>query len=87
MSERPLPIFDLSGTALGVAQRWQRWKQSFNYYVEGNGISGASNLRSKMLHLPGMPVQDIFATLTEPVMPRGQAVHHAPGYKTLPQIL
>ena len=73
MSERPLPVFDLSGTAHEVAQRWQRWKRSFNYYVEGEGISRASKLRSKMLHLAGMPVQDIFATLTEPVVPRGQA--------------
>ena len=42
-------------------------------FVEGEGISGASKLRSKMLPLAGMPVQDIFATLTEPVVPRGQA--------------
>ena len=34
---------------------------------------GASKLRSKMLHLAGMPVQDIFGSLTEPVVPRGQA--------------
>ena len=74
MSERPLLVFDLPGTAHEVAQRWQRWKRSFNFYVEGEGISGASKLRSKMLHLAGMPVrQDIFATLTEPVVPRGQA--------------
>ena len=84
---RPLPVFDLSGTPHDVAQRWQRWKRSFNYYVKGESVSGASKPQSKMLHLAGMPVQDIFAILTEPVVPRGQTVHHAPGYKTLPQII
>ena len=73
MLERPLPVFYLSGIANEVAQRWQRWKRSFNYYVEGEGISGASKLRSKMPHLAGMPVQDIFATFTEPVVPKGRA--------------
>ena len=44
MSERELSVFDLSGTAHEVAQRWQRWKRIFTYYVEEEGISGASKL-------------------------------------------
>ena len=71
LSEKSLPVFDLSG-AHKMAQRWRCWKRNFNCHVEREGTSRASNLRSKLLNLAGMPVQDIFATLTEPVVPRGQ---------------
>ena len=70
--ERPLPVFDTTGSAPEVAQRWTKWKRSFQYYVEGEGLTSEKNIRSKMLHLAGDAVQDIFETFEEPVVPDGQ---------------
>ena len=71
MTERLLPVFDTTGSAHEVSLRWAKWKRSFLYYVEGEGLTDQKKIRSKMLHLAGLEVQDIFETLTEPVVPDG----------------
>ena len=64
--ERPLPVFDPSGPAYEVALRWKKWLRAFNYFAEGEGLEDGIKKRSKLLHLAGIKVQDIFDTLTEP---------------------
>ena len=39
MSERALHPLDLSGSLSRVAQKWRKWKRSFEYYLEGKGLN------------------------------------------------
>ena len=65
-------MHDTTGSAHEVSLRWAKWKRSFQYYVEGEGLTDQKKIRSKMLHLAGLEVQDIFETLTESVVPDGE---------------
>ena len=69
MAERPLPVFDPSGPAHDVSVRWSKWKRSFSYYAEAEGLSDSKRKMNKLLHLAGLAVQDIFDTLPEPAAP------------------
>ena len=66
---RPIPELDLSGPAHVVAERWRRWKRSFDLYIAGQDIDDATRKHSLLLHYAGMNVQDLFETLTEPAQP------------------
>ena len=66
---RPIPELDLSGPAHVVAERWRRWKRSFDFYIAGQDIDDATRKHSLLLHYAGMNVQDLFETLTEPAQP------------------
>ena len=59
-SERALPPMHLSGSASKVAERWRQWKRSYEYYMDGKGITQARRKKSQLLHLAGLEVQDIF---------------------------
>ena len=61
---RPIPELDLSGPAHVVAERWRRWKRSFDLYIAGQDIDDATRKHSLLLHYAGMNVQDLFETLT-----------------------
>ena len=65
------PVFDPSGPAQEVALRWSKWKRSFSYYIYAEGITDSKRKRSKLLHLAGLDVQDIFDTLPDPPVPTG----------------
>ena len=65
-SERALPPMDLSGSASKVAERWRQWKRSYEYYIDGKGITQAGKKKSQLLHLAGLEVQDIFEDLVDP---------------------
>ena len=65
-SERALPPMDLSGSASKVAERWRQWKRSYEYYIDGKGITQAGRKKSQLLHLAGLEVQDIFEDLVDP---------------------
>lgn len=64
--DKSLPVFDLSGTASQVSERWKKWLRAFTYYVEGKGIDNPSRRRSMLLHFAGMEVQELFEHLTDP---------------------
>ena len=66
---RPIPELDLSGPAHVVAERWRRWKRSFDLYIAGQDIDDATRKHSLLLHYAGMNVQDLFETLTEHAQP------------------
>ena len=60
-----LPGFYVVGAPHEVAVRWKKWRRSFQYYVEGRGITDNARLRSMLLHFAGPAVQELFETLTE----------------------
>ena len=64
--ERALPPLDLTGSSSQVAERWRQWKRSYQYYIDGKGITSASRKTAQLLHLAGMEVQDIFQDLPDP---------------------
>ena len=66
---RPVPELDLSGAAHVVAERWRRWKRSFDLYVAGQNIDDSTRKHSLLLHFAGMNTQDLFETLAEPADP------------------
>ena len=65
--ERELPPLDLTGSSAQVAERWRQWKRSYQYYIDGKGITNLLGKRlSLILHLAGMEVQDIYEDLPDP---------------------
>ena len=64
--ERALPPLDLTGSSSQVAERWRQWKRSYQYYIDGKGITNASRKRAQLLHLAGMEVQDMYEDLPDP---------------------
>ena len=65
-AERALPPFDLTGSASQVAERWKRWKRSYEYYIEGKGVTQAGRKKSQLLHLAGIEFQDLYEDLVDP---------------------
>ena len=66
---RPVSELDLSGAAHVVAERWRRWKRSFDLYVAGQNIDDSTRKHSLLLHFASMNTQDLFETLAEPADP------------------
>ena len=58
-----LTTFDC-GETQNIGSRWKRWLRAFEFFAEGKGIGDAKQKRSLLLHAAGMPVQDIYHTLT-----------------------
>ena len=48
-----------------LAQRWKKWKQSFEFYVTASGTDNDSQMRALLLHCAGPDVQDIFMHLQD----------------------
>ena len=65
-SERALPPMDLSGLASKVMERWRQWMRLYKYYIDGKGITQAGRKKSRLLHLAGLEVHDIFKDLLDP---------------------
>ena len=65
-AERALPPLDLRGSSSQVTERWRQWKMSYQYYVDGKGITNPSWKKAQLLHLAGMEVQDIYEDLPDP---------------------
>ena len=66
MSEKHLPSLDLTGLALQVADRWRKWKHTFECYANEKGIDNVRKKMSQLLHFTAMEVQDIFEDLQDP---------------------
>ena len=59
----PLAAFSPEETS-NVAQKWAEWKESFQYFIDGSGITQDGQKKAILLHQAGMEVQRIFRTLT-----------------------
>ena len=64
--------FDCRGDSTSVGLRWRRWRKSFQFYVDGRGITAAAWKRALLLHCAGAEVQEIFETLMDPAVPEGE---------------
>ena len=64
--ERALPPLDLTDSTSQVAERWRQWKRSYQYYIDGKGITNPGRKKAQLLHLAGMVVQDIYEDLPDP---------------------
>ena len=59
-----IPPFSVSETS-SLAQRWEKWTKSLDYYIRASGISDQKQKRAILLHLAGPDVQEIFETLPD----------------------
>ena len=46
-----------------LAQRWEKWTKSLDYYLRASGVTDQKQKRAVFLHLAGPDVQEIFETL------------------------
>ena len=46
-----------------MPSRWKRWRKSFEFFVEAQGIEGAKQKKALLLHCAGVDVQEIFRAL------------------------
>ena len=60
-----LPGFSVVGVPHEVVAWWKKWRRSFQYYVEGRGITDEACLQSMLLHFAGPAVQDLSETVKE----------------------
>jgi len=65
--ERVSPPLDLTCSASQIAERWKRWRRSYEHYIDhGKGITQAGRKNSQLLHLAGKEVSDIYEDLVDP---------------------
>ena len=69
---RGIKPFDCRGDSTSVGPRWRRWRKSFQFYVDGRGITAAARRKALLLHCAGVEVQEIFETLTDPGVAEGE---------------
>ena len=50
-----LPTLDINGPASEVSERWKRWKRTFLYYADGQGLTDANKRRAQLLLLQLRP--------------------------------
>ena len=65
MPSKHLSVFDLSGPAPRVANRWRKWKRAFEYYAEGQSLTDPKKKTAQLLHFAGMDLQDLFEDLPD----------------------
>lgn len=57
-----VPAFSVSDHRT-LAQRWEKWTKSLDYYLRASGVTDQKQKRAVLLHLAGPDVQEIFETL------------------------
>ena len=57
-----VPTFSVSDHRT-LAQRWEKWTKSLDYYLCASGVTDQKQKRAVLLHLAGPDVQEIFETL------------------------
>ena len=55
--------FSPHGESSQVAQKWSKWKKSFQYFVTASGVRDDGRRKALLLHLVGLQTQEIFETL------------------------
>ena len=63
-----------------IGQNWDRWKRSFQYYVDRKGIRDEGRKRALLLHCAGPQVQEVFSTLPDTGEDFGSAVRALDAY-------
>ena len=65
-----IPSFDCKGEPTSVGARWRKWRQAFEFFVEGKGVTNPKQMKALLLHCGGMDLQDIYFTLPAAPEPR-----------------
>ena len=65
---RPVDPLVLNGPAHLISERWRKWKRSFLFFISAQDITDPNRKHSFLLHFAGEAVQDLFETLSEPVL-------------------
>ena len=60
-----IPQFNPNGDPSSLGQRWNKWKKSFEYYLQAAAITDKARQRPLLLHLVGPETQEIFETFSE----------------------
>ena len=60
-----IPQFNPNGDPSSLGQRWNKWKKSFEYYLQAAAITDKARQRALLLHLVGPETQEIFETFSE----------------------
>ena len=55
--------FSPHGESSQVAQKWSKWKKSFQYFVTASGVRDDGRRKALLLHLVGQQTQEVFETL------------------------
>ena len=55
--------FTPHGEPNALSQKWEKWKKSFQYFIEASGITAEARKKALLLQLVGTDTQDIFETL------------------------
>ena len=63
LDTRSIEVFNVNGPQGSVAQRWEKWVKSLNFFMVASAITDKKQKRAMLLHLAGPDVQDIFETL------------------------
>ena len=61
------PQFNPNGDPSSLGQLWNKWKKSFEYYLQAAAITDKARKRALLLHLTGPEIQEIFETFSETV--------------------
>ena len=60
-----IPQFNPNGDPSSLGQHWNKWKKSFEYYLQAAAITDKARKRALLLHLAGPETQEIFETFSE----------------------
>ena len=47
-----------------IAQTWDKWQKSFQYFLDASGITNYKRKKAMLLHMAGPETQEVFDTLT-----------------------
>ena len=61
-----IPPFSPHGDQNQVAQKWTKWKKSFQYFLTASVVIDGARKKALLLHLISEQSQDIFETLGVP---------------------
>jgi len=57
--------FTISGDSHSLAEKWKRWRRSFNLYVTSKGLEDDKQKKCLLLHCAGLEVQDYYYSIVE----------------------
>jgi len=58
--------FDCKGNSSALGPRWNKWLQSFQYFLVAKGVVNDAQKKALLLHIAGIEVQELYETLSDP---------------------
>ena len=57
--------FTISGDSHSLAEKWKKWRRSFNLYVTSKGLEDDKQKKCLLLHCAGLEVQDYYYSMVD----------------------